>query len=79
MKYLKRSILTLAIAVIPFHSYVNGCGGDFYDYMNSLEKSRNSPAPLPAALSTLPLYLTILPCHLYSTATSHCSLSLLIF
>ena len=34
MKYLKRSILTLAIAVIPFHSYVNGCGGDYYDYMN---------------------------------------------
>lgn len=34
---------------------------------------------LPAALSILPLYLTILPCHLYSTATSHCSLSLLIF
>ena len=34
MKYLKRSILTLAIAVTPFHSYVNGCGGDYYDYMN---------------------------------------------
>ena len=33
MKYLKRSILTLAIAVTPFHSYVNGCGGDYYDYM----------------------------------------------
>lgn len=34
MKHLKRSILTLAIAAIPFHSYVNGCGGDFYDYMD---------------------------------------------
>ena len=34
MKHLKRFIATLAITVLPFHSYVNGCGGDFYDYMN---------------------------------------------
>lgn len=33
MKHLKRSILTLAMAILPFHSYINGCGGDYFDYM----------------------------------------------
>lgn len=32
MKYLKRSILTLAMAALPFQSYIKGCGGDYLEY-----------------------------------------------
>lgn len=45
MKHLKRFIATLAITVLPFHSYVNGCGGDFYDYMNYYKASSREQRP----------------------------------
>lgn len=34
MKHLKRVILTLALAALPFQSYIKGCGGDYFDYMD---------------------------------------------
>lgn len=34
MKYLKRFILTLAMAAMPFYSYIKGCGGDYFESMN---------------------------------------------